>query len=76
MEHTDRWSHVRFDRPGFPEISRLLIGAATDNSTPVPAPISGLKSWASEAYDVGIIYKNTTYNTGLYHYMEVPVNMD
>ncbi|WPR77226.1 DUF4625 domain-containing protein [Algoriphagus sp. NG3] len=76
MEQTERWSHMNLEREGFPEISRLKIGADYDNNSPSPSPISGEKEWESGDYYVGVIYNNSTYNMSIFHYMELEVNMD
>jgi hypothetical protein len=51
----------------------LSIGSANDNNTPTPNPISGLKAWESGNYYIGVVYNNTTYNTGTFNYIEVQV---
>ncbi len=76
LEQTERWSHINFEREGFPIISRLKIGAEKDNNSPIPATISGLKEWESGDYYVGTIYHNSTYNMTIFHYVGVEVNMD
>lgn len=73
MEQAERWSHINFERPNFPDISRLLIGAEADNNIP-PNVISELKDWESGEYYVGVIYENTTHNMGLFHYIEIEIN--
>ncbi|MFB9076166.1 DUF4625 domain-containing protein [Flavobacterium procerum] len=75
MEQTDKWSNVNFERPNFPNISRLPIGSSTDNNSPISNSIDGHKIWESGKYYIGVIYKNTTYNIGLYHYIEVDVKL-
>ncbi|MDR7130053.1 hypothetical protein J2X69_002400 [Algoriphagus sp. 4150] len=76
MDQNDRWSHVNFDRPNFPDISRLMIGASTDNNTPTLNDISNLKAWESNDYYVGVICENTTHHMGLFYYIEVSLVMD
>lgn len=73
LDQADRWSHINFERPHFPNISKLLIGAEADNNTP-PNVISELKAWESDQYYVGVIYENTTHNMGLFHYIEIEIN--
>ena len=55
--------------------AHFTIGAATDNNAPTPNAISGPKAWESGTYYYGIVYKNTTYNMSLFHYIEVPVEL-
>jgi len=76
LEQTDRWTHVNYLRPEFPDISKLLIGASVDNNYPNPIEINSLKAWESGDYYVGVIYENTTYRMSLFHYLEVSINMD
>ncbi|QDO94447.1 DUF4625 domain-containing protein [Formosa sediminum] len=74
LEQTERWSNIHYERPNFPDISRLLVGASVDNNMPTPSPISDLKAWESGTYYVGFIYKNTTHNIELFQYMELSLN--
>jgi len=75
LVNTQRWSHINFERTGFPEISRLLIGGPADNNSPVPGAIDGLKAWESGKYYIGMIYNNTTYNMSMFHYIETAVEL-
>lgn len=52
---------------------KLKIGADIDNNTPAGNPIDGLKAWESGQYYLGIIYKNTTYNMGLFEYINLQI---
>lgn len=54
----------------------LKIGANTDNNTPAGNAINGAKAWETGKYYLGMIYKNTTHNMGLFEYIEVTVNMN
>lgn len=53
----------------------LTISAASDNNIPA-TPISGSRNWETGTYYFGVVYKNTTYNTSLFHYIEVPVEIN
>ncbi|MDO6759513.1 DUF4625 domain-containing protein [Tamlana sp. 2_MG-2023] len=75
LEQTDRWSNINFERPNFPNLSKLLIGASVDNNLPNPNKISDVKGWESGDYYVGFIYKNTTHNISLFHYIEVALSI-
>lgn len=73
MNQTERWSNVHFERPNFTDVSKLLIGAETDNNSPNPNPITDLKAWESGDYYVGVIYENTTHNFTLFQYIEMKI---
>lgn len=51
----------------------LKIGASVDNNTPTGNAISGLKTWETGKYYLGIIYKNTTHNIGMFSYIEISI---
>lgn len=51
----------------------LTIGEEYDNNAPTPNPITGVKAWEAGVYYVGVVYYNTTYNMGAFHYVEVEV---
>lgn len=55
------------------DIPEMRIGAATDNKLPIPNPISGSKAWETGAYNLVIIYKNTTHNKTIHK--TVPFNI-
>lgn len=52
----------------------LKIGASVDNNTPSPNGINGLKTWETGNYYLGIVYKNTTHQIGMFNYIEVAIN--
>lgn len=56
-------------------IPYLIIGAEEDNNVPA-SPITGDIAWESGDYYFAVIYKNTTYNMGVYHYIDFTVSMD
>lgn len=73
----DYFSNSVFDLETFTwirESPRFTIGTATDNNTPSPNPVSGSKAWKSGDYYYGVVYKNTTYNTNFFHYIDFEVN--
>ncbi|WP_080054214.1 DUF4625 domain-containing protein [Spirosoma aerolatum] len=72
------FSNATFDLVSFKPIRvfpAFAIGAANDNNTPSPSPVSGAKAWESGTYYYGVIYKNTTYNMSFFQYIEVPVEI-
>jgi len=76
---TDFFSNSVFDLSTNTSIRswpNLNIGAANDNNLPQPNPINGSKAWESGLYYFGVLYKNSTYNMGYYHYIEIPVEIN
>lgn len=74
---TSTFSNSVFDAVTFTPvraIPNLSIGAANDNNTPQPNPISGAKPWESGDYYFGFIYLNSTYNVTLFNYIEFGVD--
>ncbi|WP_067151675.1 DUF4625 domain-containing protein [Pseudotamlana agarivorans] len=54
----------------------LLIGTGNDNNLPTANPITGGdKAWESGDYYLGLLYENTTYNMGLFYYIEVSLGI-
>ncbi len=79
MEKPGDFSNNVFDMATYTIVRgwpNLTIGAATDNNTPTPNPISGTKAWETGTYYYGVVYQNTTYNMSFFHYIEVPVEIN
>lgn len=53
---------------------QIMIGADKDGNEPAANPITGEKAWESGAYNLVILYKNTTYNMSTYK--SFPITID
>lgn len=53
----------------------FAIGAASDNNVPSTL-INGSRNWETGTYYFGAVYRNTTYNTSFFHYIEVPLEIN
>lgn len=75
-EDVDSFSNVIFDgNGGFNrDVPEFVIGASVDNNTPEPNPIDGVKAWENGVYYLGMVYTNSTYNSSVYHYLEVEIS--
>lgn len=65
-------------KPIYPVIRKLpdlVIGSAFDNNIPANA-IAGDKAWESGDYYFGVIYQNTTYNIGVFNYLEFKIDIN
>lgn len=77
IEHKDWTSTTSFSNASTTKPApSLKIGANTDNNLPTPSSINGAKVWETGTYYFGFIYHNSTYNMGLFNYVEVALNMN
>ncbi|MDT0678535.1 DUF4625 domain-containing protein [Autumnicola musiva] len=73
---TETFSNFVFDLDSFEivrDVPQMVIGAESDNA-PEPNPIEGEKQWETGTYYFGLVYENTTYNVGLFHYIEIEIS--
>jgi len=76
MVEVDIFSNYFFPDNTLRERPTLKIGAAEDNQSPEPNPISGDKAWENGTYYYGFVYTNTTHDLSTFHYIEFDIILE